>query len=62
MIVSVPHDYVLLGDGKQVPITNWFDGNGDECEKPDAVVIVAGTEAAGFHVIDLRDLDRVTEH
>lgn len=53
-------DYVILKDGTRLPITNWFDENAEECEKEKAVVIVAGTDAAGWHVIDIRDLERVT--
>lgn len=34
--------FVLMSDGQTVPITNFFDEDGDECDPLDAVSVVAG--------------------
>lgn len=45
--------YAVIGD-EVLPVTSWIDGDGDDCEAPDAVVYVAGPDAHGFWVtIDL---------
>lgn len=39
---------VRMADGTELPITDWFDCDGDPCEPDQAVTIVAGTEAFGW--------------
>lgn len=34
---------VIMSDDSVLPITNWFDEDGDECEADDAVSLVCGT-------------------
>lgn len=33
------------------PITNWFDADGDECSREDAVVCVAGRDNRWFSLV-----------
>jgi len=46
---------VLLEDGTMIPITNFFDEDGDDCDPDDAIVIVAGREGFGYLTIELFD-------
>ena len=44
--------------GERLPVTNWMDGDGDNCSAIDAVVAVAGPDASGkWHTIDLREFE-----
>lgn len=42
-MVSLDGGFVLLVTGDTLPITHFFDGDGDDCEPEDAVCIVAGS-------------------
>jgi len=53
---------VLLSDGTVLPITNYFDEWGEDCEPEDAVTCVAGTDAFGWLSIDLTEFDWPTVH
>lgn len=54
---------VHLSDGQVLPITNFFDDDGDECGADDAVVCVAGPDADGYWLsVDLRLLERASVH
>ena len=46
---------VLLEDGTTIPITNFFDEDGDDCDPDEAIVIVAGREGFGYLTIELFD-------
>ena len=37
----------LMEDDETVPITNWYDDEGEECESGDAIVCVAGPTKEG---------------
>lgn len=52
-LISMDGCYVLLEGGTILPVTNWFDDNGDECEPDDAVSCVAGRDGYGWLSIDL---------
>jgi len=53
--VSLTRAEAVLADGSILPIVNWFDGDGDECDRGDAVVAVAGCDGFGWTTIDLDD-------
>jgi hypothetical protein len=42
---------LLLSNGRTVPVTNWFDITGEECEPFDAVTAVGGSDNQWFSVI-----------
>lgn len=46
--VDVTNGQVVLADGTILPITDWFDSNGDDCEPDEAVMVVAGSDAFGW--------------
>lgn len=48
---------VLLADDTVLPITDWFDDEGDGCEPGEAVAAVAGRDGFGWLSIDLRQFD-----
>ena len=37
----------ILSDGQEVPITNWIDIDGNECDYADAVACVCGPDFGG---------------
>lgn len=44
----------ILSDGQEVPITNWFDTDGDDCEYADAVSCACGPDFDGnFYAVSL---------
>ena len=45
-------------DGGRIPIVNWMDADGDECEPSDAVTCVA-EHGDDFIVIDLTEFEDV---
>lgn len=51
--LSTGAGFVLLDDGTQLPITDYFDADGDDCEPARATVCVAGTDDFGWLTIDL---------
>lgn len=53
---------VLLTDGTELPITDFFDLDGDECAPENAVSCVAGSDEYGWLSIDLSDFERKTVH
>jgi hypothetical protein len=40
----------LDSDGSVYPVTNWFDEEGDECSREDAVTCVAGEGGCWFAI------------
>ena len=54
--VAVNHSegLALSASGGAYPITKYLDGNGEECELPDAAMAIAGFDYSWFW-IDLRD-------
>lgn len=51
--VMIDAGLVLIEGGVTLPITHWFDCDGEECEPDDAVSIVAGTDDYGWLTIDV---------
>ncbi len=52
---------VVMEDAQELPITNFFDSDGDDCDFDDAVTCVAGPDKDGLWVtIDFREMERVT--
>lgn len=50
----------ITEDGQELPVTNSFDADGDECDLEDAVSCVAGPDKDGLWVsIDLTAFDDV---
>ena len=54
-------ELVLMFGGSTVPITNWLDDQGEECDADDAVFAVCGPDSEGcWHTLDLCDFEIVT--
>lgn len=37
----------ILSDGQEIPVTNWLDIDGNDCDYADAVACVAGPDVDG---------------
>lgn len=58
MMVNCAARVAILSDGEQLPITNFADSDGDDCEPADAIACVAGPDRDGkWWAIDLRHFD-----
>lgn len=53
--VSIDGRFVVMSDGAILPITNFFDDDGDECEPGEATTVIAGTDEYGWLTIELFD-------
>ena len=50
----------ITEDGQELPVTNLFDSDGDECEPDEAVACVAGPDKDGLWLsIDLTVMEKV---
>ncbi|MDW9880494.1 hypothetical protein GOA90_25235 [Sinorhizobium meliloti] len=49
--ISIEGRFVVLSDGEVLPITDFFDDEGDDCEPADAVECVAGRDGYGWMTI-----------
>jgi hypothetical protein len=59
-MVNVTLGIAIMEDGQELPITNVFDDDGDDCDIADAVACVAGPDRAGKWVsIDLKQFERM---
>jgi hypothetical protein len=47
---------VVLDDEVTVPVTNWFDDEGDLCHRDDAVLCVAGRDDFGWLTIEIHSI------
>lgn len=52
-LVDLDSRTVLLGDGTILPITDFLDGEGDDCEPREAVFCIAGTDGYGWLDIEI---------
>lgn len=52
-LMNLTQNYVLFTNGVSVPITDYFDDDGDECEADKATVCVAGSDAVGWFTIEI---------
>lgn len=60
-MVSVSLAIAITEDGQELPITNAFDGDGEDCDLGVAVACVAGPDKDGLWLsIDLRHFEGVT--
>lgn len=60
-MVNVTIGIVIMEDGQELPITDAFDDNGEDCEPGDAVSCVAGPDRDGMWVsIDLKKFEGVS--
>lgn len=55
-------EIAVLTDNRVIPVTNWFDTQGEDCGPEAAVVCVAGAENVGWYTVDLVAGDYVTVH
>lgn len=54
---------VLMVGGSTVPVTNWLDDDGEECDAQDAVMAVAGPSIDGrWHTLDLAEFEAADVH
>jgi hypothetical protein len=58
-VVMIDERQVLMCSGTLLPVTNWFDDDGDECEPDDAVTCVAGDDERGWYSIEILPADTV---
>lgn len=66
--LSCPHGVMVMDDGESVPITNFYDSDGDELEPPfedfgDIFAVVAGPDRNGeWWTVDLTAMEPVEDH
>ena len=59
-MINVVLGVAIMEDGQELPITDAFDDDGDDCEATDAVTCVAGPDRDGMWVsIDLKQFEGV---
>jgi len=57
-MVNVTLGIAIMEDGQELPITNAFDDDGDDCDPAEAVSCVAGPDRDGMWVsIDLKQFE-----
>ncbi|MHB9879105.1 hypothetical protein ACSMXM_05525 [Pacificimonas sp. ICDLI1SI03] len=62
VVVAFSNEHAILDSGEMVPITNWFI-DGEECEREDAEVFVAGPiDGGGWIVVEIDDFEDATVH
>ena len=60
-MINVAMGVAIMEDGQELPITNAYNEDGDECAPEDAVACVAGPDRGGMWVrIDLQQFEGVT--
>lgn len=60
-MVNVALGVAITEDGEEIPVTDAFDEDGDDCDLEDAVACTAGPDKDGLWLtIDLRQFDGVT--
>ena len=52
-VISLNERTVTLRDGTVLPITDFLDIYGDDCEPADAVVCIAGTDEYGWLDVEI---------
>lgn len=59
-MINVALGVAVMEDGQELPVTNAFDEDGDDCDPEDAVACVAGPDRDGMWVsIDLKQFEGV---
>lgn len=57
-LIDLDARYVLMADGKVLPITHFFDADGDDTDDPyEATACVAGEDGYGWMTIEIHDED-----
>ncbi len=57
-IISRIGQFAITNDGQRLPITNWIDAAGEDCDSDEAAFAVAGpTETGQWLSIDLRKFE-----
>lgn len=51
--IDVTRGTIVLADGTELPITDWFDRDGEDCDPADAVAVVAGSDEFGWIDVDV---------
>ncbi len=60
-LVHTGRAIAITEDGQELPITDAFDEDGDDCDLEDAVACTAGPDRDGFWLsIDLRQFEEAT--
>ena len=55
--IDLDNEWVTLLDGTVLPISDYFDEYGEDCEPEEAVVIVAGTDELGWVSVPIDEID-----
>lgn len=57
-VVNRKCSLAIKENGARLPITNWLNNCGDDCDPDDAVIAVAGPDDGGkWYTIDLREFE-----
>lgn len=57
MALNYKSRQALLSDNRLVPITHWYDPDGDECEIDEAVSCVCGSDETGWFSVLLNEFE-----
>jgi hypothetical protein len=55
--INRERSFVVMGDDTVIPITNFIDFDGEDCDPDDAYALVAGDEDFGWLTIEAPDFD-----
>ena len=61
-VLDLDDRVAVMSDGSTLPLTDFFDDDGDDCEPWDAVVCVAGSDSFGWLTISLLEVDEPVFH
>ena len=62
LAINRTREFAILDCDCQVPVTEWYNSDGDDCEPTDAIVCVCGDDAHGWFMVDLQGYTVVTVH
>jgi hypothetical protein len=55
-------ELLLMDDGSVLPCVGWLDEDGEECDRFQATVGIAGTDEAGYYVFPVNMFEAETVH
>lgn len=61
-VIHFRYEKAILTDGRQVPVTHWFDDRGSKCKPREAVTCVCGSDETGWFAVDLEHFGPATIH
>lgn len=61
-LVNLDKRFVVLSTGRILPITNFRDEDGDDCDVEDAAFVFAGTAQSGCLIIHMATFEGETVH